>query len=139
MESKYLESFKKLKPGQLPLRGTRLLVELLPKPAVKSAGGIFIESGDDMRTSTKENQADLVLVLATGPGYYDDETKEDVPMDIHVGDVLLVSRMGLKLYSQFPGLNGYTKETIALTKDSEAHANWPSIEAFKEYQDSLNS
>lgn len=147
MESKYLARFQKLESGQLPLRGNRMLVEVLPKPEIKSAGGLVLSSGNDTRTSTKENQADVAIVLAVGTGYVEtvvdeatgEEKQVDVDIDIKPGSVILVSRMGLRLYSQFPGLADYTAETIALTRDTEVHCAWPSIEAFNAYQATLNS
>lgn len=140
MESKYLARFQKISSADFPLRGNRLLVEVLPKEELKSQSGLYMSaSASDHRTSTNENRADLALVLATGNGYYDEETEENVDLDIKVGSVILVSRMGLRLYSDFPGIAEYTKETIALTRDSEVHCSWPSIEAYIEYRNKLNN
>jgi co-chaperonin GroES (HSP10) len=115
-----------------------MLVEVLPKPEIKSAGGLIVSSGNDIRSSTKENQADLALVLAVGAGYVD-EDGNTVDVDLQPGSVILVSRMGLRLYSQFPGLSEYTAESIALTRETEVHCAWPSIEDYLAYQTKLNS
>lgn len=137
MESKYLARFAKLAEGQLPLRGNRLLVEVLPKAEIKSAGGLFINSNSSSHKSTTEmNRAKLAIVLVSGSGYYD-EDGEDVALDVLPGAVIMVSEMGLKYYSEFPGIAEYTGETLALTRDSEIHAAWPSIEAYSVYQQTL--
>jgi co-chaperonin GroES (HSP10) len=137
MESKYLARFAKLSPGQLPLRGNRLLVEVLPKEEIKSAGGLFINSNaSSHKTTTEQNRAKLAIVLVSGNGYYDEDGK-DVALDVEAGAVIMVSEMGLKYYSEFPGIAEYTKETLALTRDSEIHAAWPSIEAYIAYQQAL--
>lgn len=138
LESKYLGRFSRLTHEQLPLRGNRLLVEVLPKEEIKTAGGLFIQSSmADHKSTTEQNRAKLAVVLATGPGYYNDETGEDVELDIKPGSVILVSEMGLKYYSHFPGLVEYTGETLALTRDSEVHISWPSLEAYTAYRNSL--
>ncbi len=138
MESKYLERFQKLEANDLPLRGNRILIEVLPKEEIKQGSIIVASNLDDHRSSTEQNRADLGVVLAVGSGYFDDETGGDVAMDIQPGNVVLVSRMGLKLYSQFPGISGYTKETIALTRDNEIHCAWASLEAYQAYREKLN-
>lgn len=139
MESKYLNRFKRVDRTDFPLRGNRILVEVLPKEELKSAGGLIMNSvSSDHRTSTNENRADLAIVLACGDGYIDDDGTE-VPMDLQPGNVILVSRMGLRLYSDFPGLQEYTKETIALSRDTEVHCAWPSIDAYVAYRSKLNS
>lgn len=116
-----------------------MIVEVLPKEELKSAGGLVLSADTHgHRSSTDENRAELAMVLANGPGYVDDDGN-DVPIDIPPGSVVLLSRIGLKLYSQFPGLAEYTSETIALTRDSEIHCAWPSIDAFQTYAAKLNS
>lgn len=138
VESKYLERFKKLQLGDLPLRGNRLIIELLPKIEVKTKGGLVLATSlNDHRTTTNENQADVAIVLAVGEGYYGDDG-EPVPLDIKVGNVILLTRFGIRAYSTFPGLSEYTADTIALCREADVHAAWPSIEAFKEYVDKLS-
>jgi co-chaperonin GroES (HSP10) len=137
MESRYLSRFAKLAEGQLPLRGNRLLVEVLPKEEIKSKGGLIINSvSSSHKTTTEVNRAKLAIVLVSGNGYFD-EDGEDVALDVRPGAIIMVSEMGLKYYSEFPGITEYTGETLALTRDSEIHAAWSSIEAYKAYQQTL--
>jgi len=140
METKYLERFKKLTKEQLPLRGSRLIVEVLPKEEIKTKGGLIVHADvNSVKTTTDQNRPTLAVVLATGSGYYDDETGDDVAMDVPVGAVCLISQMGLKYYSHFPGISEYTGETIALTRESEIHMYWPNLEAYQAYKDALNA
>lgn len=139
-KTKYLQRFAKLADGpyKLPLRGNRLLLELLPKPEVKSKGGIVIATSlTDHRSTTVENAADIAVVLATGEGYYD-ENGATVPLDLEVGNVVLISRFGMRTYSSFPGLNEYVADTIALARDSDVHAKWESLASFEAYIEALN-
>lgn len=138
MQSKYLARFTRLEKGMLPLRGNRLVVEVLPKEELRSKGGLIIGSDVKYKGSAQDFQPTLAVVLATGPGYFDDETGADIEMDVVPGNLILVSDMGLKYYSQFPGLDEYTSNTIAITRDSEIHAMWNSIEAYLAYAAVLN-
>ncbi len=141
MESKYLERFKKV-ASKLPLRGNRILVEVLPKEELKSAGGIILNAPtSDHRSRTEQHRAKVAVVVAVGSGYFDDSSEEgeDVPLDIQPGNVVMLSEFGLKYYSEFPGLSEYTGESLALALDKDVHCAWESIEAFKEYQKLLNS
>ena len=141
MQTKYLERFAKLADGphKLPMRGNRLLLELLPPPEIKTAGGLIVASSlTDHRSATKENAADVAVVLATGEGYYGDDGAP-VPLDLQVGNVVLVSRFGMRTYSTFPGIKDYVADTIALARDSDMHARWESVEAFEAYVEALNS
>ncbi len=134
MQSKYYEKFSKLSASQLPLRGNRLLVEVFPKEEIKSKGGLIISSDrTSHRTTTEQNRGTLAIVLAAGPGYVNERNDEDVPLEMQVGAIILVSDYGLKYFSQFPGLNEYTQESIAITRDTEIHAFWPSLEAYLAY------
>lgn len=142
MESKYLNRFTKLvRDGKdlVQLRGDRVLVEVLPKEELKSAGGLYMATSDSHRTDTKENQATLALVLMTGEGYYDESTGDDLPLGVKPGDVVLLADMGLKRYTTFPGLTEYTANTIALTRDSEIHMIFRGAEAYEKAKGLLNA
>ena len=141
MESKYLNRFQKA-ASLLPLRGNRILVEILPKEEIKSAGGLIIASNlDNHRTKTEQQRAKLAIVLAVGTGYYDDSSDEgeDVPLDVQPGNVVMLSDYGLKYYSEFPGLAEFTGDSLALALDKDVHCAWESIEAYQEYSKALNS
>jgi co-chaperonin GroES (HSP10) len=140
LESKYLNRFKKLREcgtGEYTLIGNRLLVEVLPKEELKSAGGLVIATTLNQKSDTTANQATLAIVLLVGEGYYD-EDGNDAPMPFEVGNIVLVSDMGLKKYTSFPGMAAYTENSIALTRDSEVHLKFPSVEAYEKVKELLN-
>lgn len=139
IESKYLKMFKKLAPEDIRLRGNRLLIEILPQPEVTTKGGLVVATSlSDHRTSTRDNAADIGVVLVAGEGYYDDETGDPVKMDIQPGNVVLISKFGMRVFSMFAGLQEYTSETIALARDSDCHAVWNSLEEYERYVERLN-
>jgi co-chaperonin GroES (HSP10) len=138
IQSKYLEQFQRA-GNTLRLRGNRVLLELLPKPEVKSKGGLVLATSlNDHRATTEQNMADICVVLATGEGYYNDDGTV-VPLDLMPGNVVLVSRYGLKLYSNIPGLADYTGESIAIARDTDVHAVWKSAQEFERYIEALNA
>lgn len=138
-ESRYLRMFEKLSPEDLRLRGNRLLVELLPQPEITTKGGLVVATSlSEYRTSVKDNAADVAVVLSAGEGYYSEETGEPVSMDIKQGNVVLISRFGARVFSQFAGLNQYTSDTIALIRDSDVNCAWDSMEAFDSYVEKIN-
>lgn len=134
LEAKYLEKFNKLglRKELFQLRGDRILLEMLPKEDLTTESGIYIATDINYRSSTKENQATLGVVLLVGEGYYDEETGADKPLDIKPGNIVLLSSMGLKYYSSFPGIQGYVPNTLALSRDSEVHMIIPNFEAYEQ-------
>jgi co-chaperonin GroES (HSP10) len=139
MESKYLERFKKLPAGTLPLRGDRILIELLPKEEIKSAGGLIIASSlSDHKSLTEMHRGELAIVLATGSGYFD-EDGNDVEIDVKPGAVIMVARTSLDFYSKFPGLADFSSQVIAMTREGSIIAAWNNIEDYLNYQRTLNS
>jgi len=131
MESKYLERFKKVvKANQLNgLASDRVIVEVLPKEELKTSGGIILATkANDHRSMTEENRPTLAVVLAAG---------EDVKLE--PGNVVLVSALGLKCYSNFPGLQEYVANSIAMTMEHEVHVAWRDLEAYASYRELINS
>jgi co-chaperonin GroES (HSP10) len=139
LETKYLDNFKRLglRKELFQLRGDRILVEILPKEELTTASGLFIATDTKYRSATNENQATLGVVLLVGEGYYDEETGVDKPMDIKPGNIVLLSSMGLKYYSSFPGIQGYVPNTLALSRDSEVHMIVPDFAAYEQMKEVL--
>lgn len=134
MQSKYLSQFENVKAGY-KLRGNRLLVEPLPKEELKSAGGLLLHAPQsDHKSTLDQNRACLAVVLAVGEGYTDDETGEDVPLDIEVGAVCLISAYGLRSFSNFPGIREYKPDGIALIRDTDVTQFWKSAEDYNTYK-----
>ena len=139
MESKYLSQFVQVK-DKYKLRGNRILVEVLPREEIKSAGGLILAAPpSDHRSTLDSNRACLAVVLAVGDGYYDDDTGEDSPLDIEVGNVIMLSAYGMRLYSTFPGVVDYVPEHIALIRDSDVTQAWKSKEDYEQYKQGLAS
>lgn len=134
MKSKYLEVFQRVTQQDLPINGGRMLIELLKQEEAKSAGGLYLSTGmkDSLQAPT------LGIVLALGNGYEDDDGNL-VPVDQLVGSVVLVPDAGIRAYSSFPGLEGYTGGDIALAREADVVASWPSLSHFEAYSKKLNN
>ena len=138
MESKYLSQFENVKDAY-KLRGNRLLVEPLPKEELKSAGGLLLAAPlSDHKSTLDQNRACLATVLAVGEGYLN-EDGSDEPMDVEVGNVILLSVFGLRMFSNFPGVRGYSADGIALIRDTDISQVWKSLDDYEVYKALLGS
>jgi co-chaperonin GroES (HSP10) len=137
MESKYLSKFTKLSDFKdFVLVGERMLIEVIPQEEMKTKGGIIIADPGGYKTETQTNRPLLGVVLLVGQGYISDDGESE-PHEYKPGEVVIVSKMGPLYYSEFPGI-GATGNSIAMTRSSEVHLSWPSIEAFKKFRETLS-
>lgn len=140
MQSKYFSTFNALQerlPNFYKLFGSRILVEVLPEEELKTAGGLIVaKSPTNFRSDTQENKFTAVVILAVGKGYYNEETGEDVPLEVKPGQVVEVVRSGLRPYSNHPIIGSqYTNGDLALINDS--HINGLLANSVTEYSDAL--
>ena len=116
MESKYLKAFEaQRQAGALPtICGATLVVECLPKKEMKTAGGIILgQVNATHRGTAEDNRRGLAVILAVGEGYSSDQ-----PCLLKPGQVVMLPFSPLFL-SEWPGLQGYTANTIALINESD--------------------
>lgn len=142
METKYLNRFLKLQTDEakklFDFNGARLLLEILPKREIKTASGLIISApSDHVRVTADAAQAVMAIVLMTGTGYYDDDGKP-VDMETQVGNVVMVNEFGLRAFSTFPGLVDYTKNSLAITTESEIQMRFKTVEDYLQYEAILN-
>lgn len=130
MESNYKEQFDKLaatEPKLYTLRGATLLVELLPKEELTSKGGIIIGQASNQRANAEEFRRGVGIVLLQGDGYSD-----GTEMDIKPGMVIMLPYNPMYL-SEWPGLKGYTQNSLALVNEGDV------LFAYKSYKDFLKA
>jgi co-chaperonin GroES (HSP10) len=111
----------------------------LPKEELKVGSIVIASSLSNVRSDTEENRSDMAIILQVGTGYYDADSGKDVPMDVKPGNVIHLPKMSFRLFTQFPGLQDFTSNTIALAREDEIISKWDSIEAFQSYKATLNS
>lgn len=135
--SKYIEAMKNARPMFL-LTGNALLVEIIPWGELKTKGGIIMSAGDTNKVRTLEADLPIMVhVIATGEGYYDDNG-DAVPLDINVGDILMLGKNAVKRFPVLP-IDGYQADSVGITSENEAQIVWRGIEAYREYESRLNA
>jgi co-chaperonin GroES (HSP10) len=141
MESKYLARFEKLRGNEslYRLNGGRLLVEILPKPEVKTQGGLIMAAPKEFaRGTTFESQSGIVgVVLLAGDGYVDSDGTS-YALDTKPGTVVLLNDFSVRTLSVFPGLMEYLAGSIAIVDETSVQLQWPSLEAYKQFEKILN-
>lgn len=131
--SKYLSRFRTLPDDAMALIGDSLLVERVPIEEKRTSSGL-IKSADFGAQSARNNiKTDLpvfVHVVAVGKGYYDDETKEDVPLDVKAGDIILVGSHSVNWFSDMD-IPDYQAYEIGLTREQEIKLKFSGKEAYE--------
>ena len=116
MSSKYIQAFEAQRlAGALPtIKGATLVVEILPKKELKTAGGIILSDVSKTHRGTAEDtRRGLALILAVGEGYSPDE-----PCSLKPGQIVMLPYSPLYL-SEWAGIEGYTANSIALINESD--------------------
>jgi len=137
---KFSALFKELE-GKAILRGDAMLVEILDEPefTIGSSKLIHAASLDQARTGVTEHQATVGLVLAVGNGYYDNDLKVDVPIDIPVGSVVMLPRYSMMELSTFPGLASLTGQKLGLISEREVNFYYKDLECYEKAREVLNN
>ena len=102
----YLDRYKQLREiDVVRLRGKRVEVEVLPEIELRSKGGLIIQSAANTHKSDLDmNKVTVAVVLAVG-----NEVE-----DIAVGQLVELSRMGVRPYSTHMVIPVVTSNRIAL-------------------------
>ena len=139
--SRYLNAFREVQNGsELQLIGDFLLVELIKDEEFRTKSGLVIAQSVNQRqiSGLSADKPTFARILATGPGYYDDETKADVSLESKPGQIILIATNSFKSFSVFGKLINYGEVELGLTRESEVQARFENQEAFDRYFDRLN-
>lgn len=133
IETKFAQTISKI-VGEDPLlkiRGSTLLVEILPDHEIKTSGGLVMATdARHVRGSLEEHKLRIGYVIATGEGY----TMEDgvtLPLDVKPGSIVFLPKYAVSPISVFPGLNKLTEERVAMIKEDQVLAYYPTVEAYE--------
>jgi len=133
MITRYLERFQTLaneQPKNYTVHGTRVLIELLPKKELVSKGGIVLQSVSTHLSTLAENQHVLGIVLAGGEGYKLENGTVIAP-SVAPGNVVEVSKLGLRYRSSHPLLAECVPETLAYIDESDILSSFETIEDYE--------
>lgn len=142
MKSVFLDQFKNLKASGgslMKLYGDVLLVEGHAPEEAKTASGIIIQSHDRQRNGFGENLPAFYTVLYAGEGFYDEETGEDVPLDIEPGAIILTGTQSVRPISKFGPIISTKESGLFLTRVQDIQASFGGPAAYEQAMDLLRS
>lgn len=126
INSKYAKAFSRIE-GLIGLRSDTILVEVLPRQEVRTAGGIIVGKADMFRATSEDRRRNLALVLLTGV-----DVKEVRP-----GQLIMLPFNPLYL-SEFPGLEDHTADTLAMLPESDVILKYDSVDVYLKTKELLN-
>lgn len=123
------------------LRGSTLIVEIVEPEELKTKGGIIIATSDNQIKggSVAQGRLEIGRVLMVGEGYWDEEKKAFIPLDVSIGAIVILPQYSLQIISTFPGINRPTKNKIAMIKADQVLGLYRSPEAFEYAKQELNT
>lgn len=142
METTYLEVFNRLrkhKGKSFVLRGNNILIEIVEEEIKTKSGIILTAKPNQVHGSVGENKGLMGVVLEVGEGYYDEETGETIPLDVNVGDIVLLPKYSVSLYSTFPGINAPVNNKLAMCLESEIKMIFKGQEGYETAKSVLNA
>lgn len=132
MSDSFLSVFQKLAAqnnGDMTIVGDTLLVEPMQTgPATKEIKGpngtmtkLILETELTNRQigSIQDDRPLYVRVLAVGNGFYDSQEGKDVPLDVQVGDILLMGKLSVRWLSTFGPLLREGDKQIGICRESD--------------------
>jgi co-chaperonin GroES (HSP10) len=127
----FFNELESLGKSTFVLRGSTLVVEILNEEELKSKGGIIMSApSNHARGSAEEHRLHVAKVLMTGEGYVDEEGNA-VPTDVKKGAMVILPKYAPQFVSIFPGISEPTNNRIALVKEDQILAYYPTQEAYE--------
>lgn len=121
------------------LRGSTIIVQILEDEELKTQGGLIIATPSNHgRNSIAEHRLQVARVLMTGQGYWDDDSKSFQKLDVEPGAIIILPQFASQFISIFPGVQRPTGNKLALVKENEILAYYPTAEAYEKAKQKLN-
>jgi co-chaperonin GroES (HSP10) len=122
------------------LRGSTMIVELIPDQELKTKGGIIIATDSDQRkgNSVEHHKLAVGRVLMTGEGYWNEEMESYEPLEVNIGAVVVLPQFSTQFISMFPAITRPTGNKICLVKYDQILAYYPTEEAYELAKTKLN-
>ncbi len=135
--SRYLSFFKSNQSwlsDTLEIPGDTMIIERLAFPERRTASGLIIaDTKHSSMVGLTSEMPHFYRVLYAGAGYYDDDTKESLPLEINTGDIIHTAAGSVKLWSSFPVLEVTDSDVLGITRHGDILMRWKSEDAFLEF------
>lgn len=139
----YLKAFQALNgenKGLFTLTGDCLLVEIIKDQDLQKtkSGIILADTSKEQVNGVYSDKPTFARVLMSGEGYYNDETKEAIPLESKPGDIVLAGKHSFKRFSMFGRLVVSNDVEICLMRDNDVQGRFSGEEAFNKTFDILD-
>jgi co-chaperonin GroES (HSP10) len=141
-KSKFLPFFQENRPqhnATSKLVGDCLIVEKISFPEKRIGGIIIADASKTQLNSIVGDQPLFYRVLMVGSGYYDDTTKESVPLEVEPGAVILTGSISVRMFSHFPMLETTEYGVLGLTRFSDVNMYWQDEADFFSFLSGMNT
>jgi co-chaperonin GroES (HSP10) len=142
-KSKYLPFFQENQERirkQAKLVGDTLLVERIQFPETRTRSGLLVVDSKKIQINGLTCETPLFYrVLLIGEGFYNEETKEDEPLEIKPGHIIHTNGVSVKLWSSFPLLQTTDSDVLGVTRYGDALWTWESEEEFFQFLRDFNT
>jgi len=119
------------------LIGNKLLVERIDVGEIKTKGGLIIGDAHNIRQDLKIQKPHVGVVVAVGEGYFDADTNSYIPLEVKVGNVVVLNSLGVQYLSVLPGVAGYAGNKVGITTEGDVQLLFQDEEAFQAYTKAL--
>lgn len=123
------------------LRGTSLLVEIIPPEELKTKSGLILATHSDQKggNSLNAHKIEYGKVLVVGQGTWDDEKREYVPLDVKEGHIVVLPQYSYQLMSTFPALTRPLSNKVAMVASSSILGFFDSEDGFNRAKNAMNN
>jgi co-chaperonin GroES (HSP10) len=128
----YDQNFKKANK-HFKLMGNKLLIERVELGEIKTKGGLLLGNAANVREDLRIQKPHVGYVLAVGEGYYDADSDKYQPLDVKVGNLVVLNSLGVQYLSTLPGVAGYSGSKVGLTTEGDVQFVFDSKDAFSSY------
>lgn len=133
----FLKAKEEFKEG-VRLIGDVILVEAMPEPEIKK-GSIIVSSGNTKALDgITANLPIFVRVLLVGPGYYNEETGADVPLEIKAGNIIQVGRQAVDFFGAFGSILRGKDTGVGITRSDAARIVFENDETYNSFFESIS-
>ena len=124
--------------NNLNLIGDILLVEKIKFPEKRVGGIILASPSKNLLNTMTADEPNFYRVLLTGKGFYDDETKQDVPLECSPGDVILTGAVSVRMFSSFPMMELAESDVLGIARFGDVLWHWKGVESFCDFLTHMN-